>query len=59
MSKRQIIKQLNQIARSDYSNSAESVGDRLARKSRDAVEKGHGVTVSPKLMLVILNEYGF
>ena len=53
-----IKRELNQIASSDHKNSVETVGDRLVRKSLDAIETGRGVTVSPKLMLLILEEFG-
>ena len=49
---------MNKIANSDYSNSAESVGDRLVRKSRDAIDAGRDVSLSPKLLLLMLQDYG-
>ena len=57
--RKEIKRELNQIANSDHKDSVETVGDRLVRKSNDAIEAGRGVTVSPKLMLLILNDYGF
>ena len=57
MNRRQIKRELNQIANSDHRDSAETVGERLARKSRDAIETGRGVSLSPKLLLAILEDY--